>query len=145
MTNEHPYCHILPVPHLLVQRNFLHSPQDATFKHRARVNFHNSANKCPFYLFLCYYRCSVILKHLNVLFCLNKTFQGESTLYKASQNQLIEVWRYAPGGTSKPGGSLRAHRFCVVFPLEAEVQPMFLLSKLAFNRLLSHLQGTICL
>lgn len=135
MTDEYPYC-----PHLLIQRVVLHSWQDTTFEHRARVNFHDSPNKHSFYLFLCYYRCTMILKHLNVLFCLNKTFQGEPTSYKSSQNQLIEVWRYTQG----LWGSLGAIDFACV-PPEAEVQPMFLLSKLAVNRLLSHLQGTVCL
>lgn len=119
MTNEYPYCHTLPAPHLLIQRAVLHSWQDATFKHRARVNFHESPNKHSFYLFLCYYRCTVILKHLNVLFCLNKTFQGESTLYKSSQNQLIEVWRYTQG----LWGSLGAHRFCLCSPWKLKSSP----------------------
>lgn len=99
-------------PHLLIQRAVLHSWQDTTFEHRARVNFHDSPNKHSFYLFLCYYRCTVILKHLNVLFCLNKTFQGEPTSYKSSQNQLIEVWRYTQG----LWGSLGVHRFCLCSP-----------------------------
>lgn len=99
-------------PHLLIQRVVLHSWQDATFKHRARVNFHDSPTKHSFDLFLCYYRCTVILKHLNVLFCLNRTFQGEPTSYKSSQNQPIEVWRYTQG----LWGSQGAHRFCLCSP-----------------------------
>lgn len=131
MTCEHPHCHTFPGPHLPILRAFLHSRQDVTFKHRGQVNFHISPNKCSFYWVLCYYRCTVILKHFNVLFCLNKNFQGEPTSYKASKNQLMEVWGYTKGHWGTP----RVCRFCTVFLLEVEIQPMFLWSKLGLQQI----------
>lgn len=84
-----------------------------SFHTQGQAIFHISPSKCSFYLVLCYYRCLVFLKHFNVLFCLNKNFQGEPTSYKANKNQLMEVWMYTQG----LWGTLGVCRFWSVSPL----------------------------